>query len=106
MSRTISPHDLKALLAHQDVMVIDVRRKNDYDADSQKLPGAVWRNPEDIARWSEALPKDKAVVVYCVRGGSVSNAVIDHLHGQQINAHFVEGGIEAWKSAGGQTVGK
>ncbi|MHB8533942.1 MAG: rhodanese-like domain-containing protein [Sulfuricaulis sp.] len=106
MSRTVSPNDIKALRVHHDVMVIDVRRKNNYDADSQKLPGAVWRNPEEIALWSETLPKDKEVVVYCVRGGSVSNAVIDHLLGQQISARFIEGGTEAWKSAGGQTVGK
>jgi rhodanese-related sulfurtransferase len=106
MSRTVSPSDLKALLAHQHVMLIDVRRKNDYDADNRKVRGAVWRNPEEIAQWGETLPKDKEVIVYCVRGGSVSNAVLDHLRGKQIHARFIEGGIEAWKSAGGQTVGK
>jgi rhodanese-related sulfurtransferase len=66
----------------------------------------VWRDPDDVAHWSKNLPQDKEIIVYCVRGGSVSNAVIDYLLGQRIKARFIEGGIEAWKVAGGQTVGK
>ena len=71
-----------------------------------RSPDAVWRNPDEIGQWSAQLPKDKEFVVYCVRGGSVSNAVIDHLHGKQLKARYIEGGIEAWKAGGGQTVDK
>lgn len=106
MSRTISPHDLKSLLVHQDVTLLDVRRKNDFDADAVTLPGAQWKNPEQMAEWSKSLPKDREVVVYCARGGSVSNSVLDHLLGQGLKARFIEGGIEAWKQAGGMTRGK
>lgn len=107
MNRTLSPQELRATLANRkDVMLLDVRRKSDYDADGQKIPGAVWRNPDEIAQWSAQLPQDKELVVYCVRGGSVSNAVIDHLQGKQLKARYIEGGIEAWKAGGGQTVNK
>jgi rhodanese-related sulfurtransferase len=86
--------------------VLDVRRQNDFDADKVKLPGAQWKNPEQMAEWSRNLPKDREVVIYCARGGSVSNSVLDHLLGQGVKARFIEGGIEAWKTAGGTTAAK
>ena len=107
MGRTLSPQELRATLVNRkDVMLLDVRRKSDYDADSLKIPDAVWRNPDEIDQWSAQLPKGKEFVVYCVRGGSVSNAVIDHLNGKQLKASYIEGGIEAWKASGGLTVDK
>ena len=106
MSRTINPNDLKPLVEKKSVTVLDVRRQNDLDADPAKLPGAEWKNPEQMAEWGKALPKDKEVVIYCARGGSVSNAVLDSLLGQGVKARFIEGGIEAWKAAGGPTIAK
>ena len=104
MERSIKAQDLKANL--DQVTVIDVRRKADLDADHVKLPGATWHDPEQIETWSAQLPKDKEVVLYCVRGGSVSNSVLDNLRGQGITARYIEGGIAAWKEAGGAVVPK
>jgi rhodanese-related sulfurtransferase len=106
MSRTITPNDLRPLVEKDSVMVLDVRRQNDFAADTVTLPGAQWKNPEQIAEWSQMLPRDKEVVIYCARGGSVSNSVLDHLLGQGVKARFIEGGIEAWKTAGGTTTAK
>ena len=107
MGRTLSPQELRATLVNRkDVMLLDVRRKSDYDADGLKIPDAVWHNPDAIDQWSAQLPKGKEFVVYCVRGGSVSYAVIDHLNGKQLKASYIEGGIEAWKASGGVTVDK
>jgi rhodanese-related sulfurtransferase len=39
-----------------------------------------------------------------VRGGSVSNAVVDALQAKGLKARFIEGGLEAWKATGGTTV--
>lgn len=104
MDRSIKAQDLKANLSN--VTVIDVRRKADLDADPAQLPGATWHDPELIEAWSAQLPKGKEVVLYCVRGGSVSNAVLDNLRGKGIAARFIEGGIVAWKEAGGAVVPK
>ena len=104
MERTIKPQDLKATL--DDVTLIDVRRKSDLDNDTSKLPGATWHDPEQIETWAAQLPKEKEVVLYCVRGGSVSNGVLDNLRGKGINARFIEGGIVGWKEAGGEVVTK
>lgn len=106
MNRTISPQELKTRVGGDDIVVIDVRREADYVADPQALPGANWRNPEDVDQWAAALPADKEIVIYCVRGGSVSNAVVDRLRAGALNARFIEGGIEAWRNAGGAVVDK
>jgi rhodanese-related sulfurtransferase len=56
--------------------------------------------------WADKIPKNREVVLYCVRGGSVSNAVVDALQAKGVRARFIEGGIEGWKAAGGDTVSK
>jgi rhodanese-related sulfurtransferase len=104
MDRTVKPEALQAVLADQHL--IDVRRKADLDASSEQLPGATWHDPEKLAEWAKSLPRDRHIVLYCVRGGSVSNGVVDALHAQGLNACFIEGGIEGWKAAGGALVAK
>lgn len=106
MSRTITPNDLKPLIEKKAVTVLDVRRSNDYDADKVKLPGAEWKNPDQLTEWSTKLPKEKEIVIYCARGGSVSNSVLDTLLSKGFKARFIEGGIEGWKGAGGSVVNK
>jgi rhodanese-related sulfurtransferase len=97
MERTIKPQDLQLADKH----LIDVRRAADRDASPEQLPGATWHDPEKIAEWVKSLPRDKHIVLYCARGGSVSNGVVDKLHAEGLNACFIEGGIEGWKAAGG-----
>ncbi|HYA38526.1 MAG TPA: thiosulfate sulfurtransferase GlpE [Candidatus Methylomirabilis sp.] len=107
MNRTISPDELRRLLAtRKNVLLLDVRRRTDYDTDGQKIPGAAWLDPDRLAQWSTALPLDRQIVVYCARGGTVSNSIVDQLQAKGIKACFIEGGIEAWRQAGGTTVGK
>jgi len=96
----LSPNELKKLLDSQSVTLLDVRRKADYEAEPSLIPGAAWRDPEQVESWSRDLPKDRPVVVYCVKGGSVSQSITATLTGQQVNACFVEGGLKAWKGAG------
>lgn len=104
MERSIPPQSLKKSLA--DWHVLDVRRQTDLDTASEQLPGASWHDPDKIDEWMTQLPKDKNIVLYCVRGGSVSNTVVDALQAQGLQARFIEGGIEGWKAAGGPTVPK
>jgi rhodanese-related sulfurtransferase len=101
MNTTIRPEELKKLLKSKDLVLLDVRRKADYEAEPDLIPGAAWRDPEQVQNWSRELPKDKPVVVYCVKGGSVSQSITATLTGKQVTARFVEGGLKAWKEAGG-----
>ncbi len=102
MERSINPADLALAGKH----LIDVRRAANRDASNERIPGAVRHDPEKIGDWAGALPRNKAVVLYCARGGSVSNSVADTLRSLGLDAGFIEGGIEAWKAAGGEVAGK
>lgn len=102
LPRTIQPAELNP----DTTMVFDVRREADYAASSESIPGAIWKNPEKIDAWIEAMPRTQDVVIYCVRGGGVSNSVVDRLQAAGVKARFIEGGIEAWKAAGGKIVAK
>lgn len=102
MERTIKPQDLQLAGKH----LIDVRRAADREAAAEQIPGATWHNPEQLADWAASLPRDKEIILYCVRGGSVSNGVVDALQARGLNARFIEGGIEGWKAAGGAVAAK
>ena len=78
-----------------------MRRSADRDASTEALPAASWHDPEQLAQWAGELPTGKPIVLYCVRGGSVSNSVVDALQARGLNARFIEGGIEGWQAAGG-----
>lgn len=93
MERSIKPEALKAALAVEHV--IDVRRAADRDASPEQIPGAAWHDPEKLAEWAGSLPKDREIVLYFVRGGSVSNAVVDALRARRLDARLIEGASSA-----------
>ena len=102
LPRTIAPGKVDPDAA----LVFDVRREADYAASNEIIPGAMWKNPDKIDAWIGALPLTLDVVIYCVRGGSVSNSVVDRLQAAGVKARFIEGGIEAYKAAGGKIARK
>jgi len=104
MDRTIKPDALKAEFAGK--FILDVRRVDDLAASSEQLAGANWKDPAKLADWADSLPKDRDIVLYCVRGGGVSNSVVDALQAKGLKARFIEGGIEGWIAAGGEVVAK
>jgi rhodanese-related sulfurtransferase len=102
VKRTIDPTELMDIMGRgEPVVIIDVRRKDDFGADPQMIPGATWKDPSLVNQWGDDLPSDKNVVVYCVRGGSVSNSVLNHLLARDIKARYMEGGMVGWKEKGG-----
>ncbi|WP_287601642.1 rhodanese-like domain-containing protein [Thiothrix sp.] len=104
MQRTIKPEDFAAIA--DTALVLDVRRKEDRDASHEMIEGAIWKDPTQIDEWISAVPRLHDVVIYCVRGGGVSNSVVDRLQAEGVQARFIEGGIEGLKAAGGTVVAK
>ena len=102
LPRTIAPTGFDPDTA----LVFDVRREADYAASSELIPGALWKNPEKIDAWIGALPLTQEVVIYCVRGGEISNTVVDRLQAAGVKARYIEGGLEAYKAAGGKLMAK
>ena len=105
--RVISHADIRLALQKPDsVIILDLRRKADYDKDTVTLPMAQRREPDKIAEWSGALPKDKEIVLFCDHGRSISNASVDYLTKIGLKARLVAGGIDGWKDGGGATAPK
>jgi rhodanese-related sulfurtransferase len=102
LPRTIAPTGFNPDTA----LVFDVRREADFAASSELIPGAMWKNPEKIDAWIGALPLTQDVVIYCVRGGEISNTVVDRLQAAGVKARYIEGGLEAYKVAGGRLMVK
>ena len=102
MERTLTCAALHALIVDRaDIAVLDVRRRPAFDAEPGVMPGAVWKAPEQVGTWAVGLSQDQPVVAYCVHGHEVSRGVVDRLRALGIEAALLEGGIEAWKAAGG-----
>jgi uncharacterized protein len=98
MAKAIDPKALQKKLTNEEPLVLlDVRRKADYEADPEKIPGAVWRDPEKVETWINELPFERPVAVYCVKGGAVSQSVADHLQQKGLEAVFLEGGLKGWR---------
>lgn len=98
--RIINAPRLAGMLAQGGVTLLDVRRRPDREATPGKIPGAVWRDPEQAEQWGGELPPNTATVIYCARGGSVSQAVSKTLLAKGVAATYLAGGLAAWTDNG------
>ena len=80
-----------------NICIIDVRRKAYFDASPETSPGATWHDPAQADEWSKTLPKDKKIVFYCVKGGQVSQSIAEKAQNDQLDACYLEGGINGYK---------
>ena len=107
MDATISVPELERMRkAGTPFLLLDVRRQGDFDVDDVMIPGARRADPEHLDDWSRSLDREKPVVIYCVRGGSVSQSVSASLIERGFRVRYVDGGITAWKTQGGVGVPK
>jgi rhodanese-related sulfurtransferase len=61
----VSKDYLKAKLGSPDLVLVDVRSKNDWENSSDKITGAVRMDPKAVDTWLETLPKDREIILYC-----------------------------------------
>ena len=93
-----SVHD--AMEAGDDVVVVDVREPDEYEAGH--LPGAK-PLPRGLLEYkaSEELPdKDARIVVHCALGGRGSLAAKSLKEMGYTNVANMEGGLNAWREKG------
>jgi len=95
--RSISVTELRKMKAAQAVTLLDVRLLEDFAEDQSLIPGASYKNPDDIALWSAELAADVSIVVYCVKGKWVSQKAAKYLAEAGYDVLTLDGGIEAWK---------
>ena len=107
MDVAISPKQLQNdCKSAQPPIVIDVRREPAFLAASDMLAGALRRDPSSVDAWAGELPSAASVVVYCVHGHEVSQNAARALAERGFQARFLEGGLEAWRLAGGELIRK
>ena len=103
MKSTITVQELKTLLDKgEPISLIDVRRKQDYDSGPPMISGAKWLDPEKVNEWRGELSKSRGVIIYCVKGGSVSKSISQHLSEKGFRVRYIEGGLAAWEESGGE----
>lgn len=62
----MTPQELDRLLqTGAQVVVLDVRRREAWGADPERVPGALWLPLEEVPRHTRTLPRNAHLVVYC-----------------------------------------
>jgi rhodanese-related sulfurtransferase len=103
----LSPHDLwRSIGTGAAPMILDVRRRDVYDAAPGLVPTAVWREPTSYSRWVSELPPGRPILLACRHGHQLSQMVAADLRGRGLGAQVLEGGYEAWAKAGLPLVAK
>lgn len=98
---SISPEKLVRLIGvpHGPVLV-DVRLREDFDADPRFIPGAIRRPHEKASSWAPEFAGRSAVVI-CEKGQGLSEGVAAWLrHAGASSAEVLLGGHAAWAKAG------
>src|SRR6476660_5566787 len=97
----ISPEKLWSKIGSAKApLILDVRRREIYDAAPGMVPTAVWRQPESYAQWAPAIGGDRRVVLVCRYGHNLSQMVAAELRARGVPAQVLEGGYQGWEAAG------
>jgi rhodanese-related sulfurtransferase len=97
-------HDL--IVAHHDVLILDVRQPLDLLTDSEIIEGALRIAPQDATENPSLIPIDKELVVYCTCPSDKTSSAIAaraQVLAPQVDASkvkFLKGGLAAWKAKG------
>ncbi len=83
--------------------IIDARIDEDFALDPRLIPGSRRRSHEDLNEWSGDYAGRKAIVV-CQQGQKLSQGIAALLRHEGIEAETLEGGFEAWATAGQLTI--
>lgn len=102
---SISPLDLIELVGTARCpRLVDVRRAAAFAEAADLIPTAVWHDHATADAWGADLPQEPALVAYCVHGHQVSQSAAALLRQAGLQARQLEGGIEAYREAGGTLV--
>src|SRR2546423_3263312 len=80
--------------------ILDVCRREIYDAGPGVIPTARWHKPETFMEWVPGLPADRPIVLACRYGHNLSQMIAAELRARGVPAQVLEGGRQAWSEAG------
>lgn len=98
--RTISVADLNQMLSNgESVFVLDVRTSAEYTGDGH-IAGSTLIPVDQVAARLSEIPTDQTVACFCRSGNRSQSACQTLADAGYTNLINVDGGINAWKSAG------
>lgn len=94
----LSVDQAASLLNNPDVVFLDVREQDEYDAGH--IPGVTLIPLGSVPSRMSEIPKDKTVIAVC-RSGNRSSQATQYLRDQGFaNVHNMNGGMNEWAQAG------
>jgi len=97
----VSPQELWSLIGTASCpQIIDVRRRDAYEASAGVLPASHWREVESTPAWLASLDPARAIVVACKAGHELSQTVAADLCERGLAASVLSGGYNGWVEAG------
>lgn len=97
---SISPQELWTSIGSANApQIVDVRRREIYEAAPGVLPTAIWRDFAKVEDWAGELDRHRPVVLSCKQGKELSQAPAAWLRGEGFQASILEGGYAAWSDA-------
>ncbi|HXE74407.1 MAG TPA: VTT domain-containing protein [Candidatus Xenobia bacterium] len=62
----ITPAELKRKMdSGEDVVIVDLRHKMDFEAEPETIPGALHVPPEELEQRHQEIPRDRELILYC-----------------------------------------
>jgi rhodanese-related sulfurtransferase len=96
----IAPNDLWNLIGSAKApQIVDVRRRDAYDASPGVLPTASWADAKN-ADWIGSIERTRPVVVACKAAHEMSQMAAAELRARGYQAAVLAGGYAAWSEAG------
>lgn len=98
---SISPNELwNAIATPQAPQIVDVRRRETYQASPDLLPAALSREAVRAAEWAGELDAALPVVLACKAGHEMSQTAAAQLRADGFDARVLAGGYEGWAKVG------
>lgn len=98
LPETIDVATANSLRGRPDVVMLDVREQDEYDAGH--IPGVKLIPLGQVGQRLAEIPRDTTVVVTCRSGNRSGQAAALLRQNGYTNIHNMEGGIVAWQAAG------
>jgi membrane protein DedA with SNARE-associated domain/rhodanese-related sulfurtransferase len=99
----ITPEELKEKIdGGEDVIIVDLRHSIEFEAQPETIPGALHMDAAELEEASEAIPRDREIVLFCACPNEVTAARLALLlrsHGITRIRPLAEG-YEGWRSRG------
>jgi rhodanese-related sulfurtransferase len=97
MAEQLKPKDARASVASQELFVLDVRDAEEWDSNSERIPGSVHIAPDELDSRLDELPDDRKILVVCP-DGERSAEIAEKIDGEDgREAMSLDGGVSQWK---------